>query len=82
VIYAKIASFSELTHANLVKQIADLKTKAGKNIKGYVIDLRNDPGGLLDQAIMVADDFLERGSIVLTKGRGLEETQRANAKAW
>jgi carboxyl-terminal processing protease len=80
VIYAKISSFSELTHANLVKQITDLKSKAGKNIKGYVVDLRNDPGGLLDQAILVTDDFLERGSIVLTKGRSLEETQRANAK--
>jgi carboxyl-terminal processing protease len=79
-IYVKIASFSELTHANLVKQISDLKTKAGRNVKGYVIDLRNDPGGLLDQAIAVTDDFLEQGSIVLTKGRGLEETQRANAK--
>ena len=80
VIYVKIASFSELTHSNLIKQITDLKTKAGKNVKGYIIDLRNDPGGLLDQAILVADDFLERGSIVLTKGRNLEETQRANAK--
>ena len=56
------------------------RSKAGKNLKGYVVDLRNDPGGLLDQAILVADDFLETGSIVLTKGRGLEETQRANAK--
>ena len=80
VIYVKIASFSEQTHANLVKQVTDLKRKAGKNIKGYVVDLRNDPGGLLDQAILVTDDFLEKGSIVLTKGRSLEETQRANAK--
>jgi carboxyl-terminal processing protease len=45
-----------------------------------VIDLRGNPGGLLDQAIAVSDDFLEKGSIVLTKGRGLEETQRANAR--
>jgi carboxyl-terminal processing protease len=80
VLYVKIASFSELTHANLVKQVTDLKKSAGKNLKGYVVDLRNDPGGLLDQAILVTDDFLETGSIVLTKGRGLEETQRANAK--
>ena len=80
VLYVKISSFSEQTHANLVKQVTDLKKNAGKNLKGYVVDLRNDPGGLLDQAILVADDFLETGSIVLTKGRVLEETQRANAK--
>jgi carboxyl-terminal processing protease len=79
IIYAKIASFSEQTHANLVKQITDLK-KATKTVRGYVIDLRNDPGGLLDQAIAVSDDFLDRGAIVLTKGRNLEEAQRANAK--
>jgi carboxyl-terminal processing protease len=76
----KIASFSERTHANLVKQVRDLKNEAGKNIKGYVVDLRNDPGGLLDEAILVADDFLEKGTIVLTKGRGLGETHRANAR--
>ena len=45
-----------------------------------MIDLRGNPGGLLDQAIAVSDDFLEKGAIVLTKGRGLEETQRANAR--
>ena len=80
VIYVKISSFSEQTHANLVKQITDLKSKAGDRVKGYIVDLRNDPGGLLDQAIAVSDDFLERGSIVLTKGRSLEEAQRAAAK--
>ena len=80
VIYAKISSFSEQTHANLVKQVADLKSKAGKTVKGYIIDLRNDPGGLLDQAIEVSDDFLDRGAIVLTKGRNIEEAQRATAK--
>ena len=57
-----------------------LKKTIGKNVKGYVIDLRNNPGGLLDQAIAVSDDFLDKGAIVLTKGRGLEETQRANAR--
>ena len=50
-------------------------------LKGYVIDLRNNPGGLLDQAIMVSDAFLERGEIVSTRGRNAEETQRYNAKA-
>jgi carboxyl-terminal processing protease len=80
VLYVKIAIFNELTHANLVKQVADLKTKAGKNLKGYVVDLRNDPGGLLDQAILVVDDFLEQGTIVVTKSRDPEEVLRAFAK--
>ncbi len=80
VIYAKISSFNELTHTNLVKQITDLKGKAKRPIVGYVLDLRNDPGGLLDQAIAVTDDFVERGVIVLTKGRNPEEVQKAFAK--
>jgi carboxyl-terminal processing protease len=80
VIYVKVSTFNEQTHANLVKQVEALKKTMGKNIKGYVIDLRGNPGGLLDQAIQVSDDFLEKGAIVLTKGRGLEETQRANAR--
>ena len=79
VIYVKISTFNEQTHANLVKQVDALK-KSIKNLKGYVIDLRGNPGGLLDQAIAVSDDFLDKGAIVLTKGRGLEETQRANAR--
>src|SRR5262252_9482304 len=80
VIYVKVSTFNEQTHANLVKAVEGLKKSVGKNLKGYVIDLRGNPGGLLDQAIAVSDDFLEKGAIVLTKGRGLEETQRANAR--
>ena len=79
IIYVKVSTFNEQTHANLVKSVDRLK-KSIKNVKGYVIDLRGNPGGLLDQAISVSDDFLEKGAIVLTKGRGLEETQRANAR--
>src|SRR3979411_3111286 len=79
VIYVKISTFNEQTHANLGKQ-GDTLTKTVKNLKGYVLDLRGNPGGLLDQAIAVSDDFLDKGAIVLTKGRGLEETQRANAR--
>ena len=79
--YVKISTFNEQTHANLVSQLERLKKQIGPSIKGYVVDLRNNPGGLLDQAISVSDDFLERGVIVLTKGRNLEETQRANARA-
>ena len=62
-----------------MKAIETPKKTIGKDLKGYVIDLRNNPGGLLDQAIAVSDDFLERGAVVLTKGRNNEETQRAQA---
>ncbi len=82
IIYAKLSTFNEQTHSSLVKQVEALKKQLGadKQARGYVIDLRNNPGGLLDQAISVSDDFLEKGAIVLTKGRNLEETQRANAR--
>ena len=79
VAYIKVTTFNEQTHANLVKAIDEAKKTIGSNLKGYVIDLRNNPGGLLDQAIAVSDDFLEQGAIVLTKGRNNEETQRAQA---
>ncbi|NOU06895.1 MAG: S41 family peptidase [Hyphomicrobiaceae bacterium] len=83
IIYVKLSTFNEQTHANLVKHVDALKKQMpqGKVARGVVLDLRNNPGGLLDQAIAVSDDFLERGAIVLTKGRNLEETQRANARA-
>jgi carboxyl-terminal processing protease len=80
VVYVKISTFNEQTHANLVNQVENLKKRAGKTIRGYVLDLRNNSGGLFDQAIAVADDFVEKGEIVLTKGRNLEETQRFNAR--
>jgi carboxyl-terminal processing protease len=79
VAYIKITTFNEQTHTNLAKAIEEAKKTLGKDLKGYVIDLRNNPGGLLDQAIAVSDDFLERGAVVLTKGRNNEETQRAQA---
>ena len=81
IMYVKVSTFNEQTHSNLIKQVDALKKSFGKPLRGFVIDLRNNPGGLLDQAISVSDDFLEKGAIVLTKGRGLEETQRANARA-
>ena len=79
VAYIKVTTFNEQTHTNLIKAIEEAKKSIGKDLKGYVIDLRNNPGGLLDQAIAVSDDFLERGAVVLTKGRNNEETQRAQA---
>jgi carboxyl-terminal processing protease len=77
--YVKITTFNEQTHANLIKAIEKAKKSIGPDLKGYIIDLRNNPGGLLDQAIAVSDDFLDRGAVVLTKGRNNEETQRAQA---
>ena len=58
----------------------ELKKQIGPGIKGYVIDLRNNPGGLLDQAIQVSDDLLTGGEIVSTRGRHPEDTQRYDAK--
>jgi carboxyl-terminal processing protease len=78
--YIRITTFNEQTTANLQKAIEDLKKEIGPKLKGYIIDLRNNPGGLLDQAISVSDAFLDQGAIVLTKGRNLEETQRSNAR--
>jgi carboxyl-terminal processing protease len=80
IIYTKISTFNEQTHGNLVKQVEALKKQTNKKIKGYIVDMRNNPGGLLDQAISVSDDFLEKGVIVLTKGRNLEEMQRNQAR--
>ncbi|MEX2165650.1 MAG: S41 family peptidase [Methyloceanibacter sp.] len=78
--YVRVTTFNEQTTANLQKAVEDLKKQLGTNLKGYIIDLRNNPGGLLDQAISVSDAFLDQGSIVLTRGRNLEETQRSNAR--
>ncbi len=79
--YLRITSFNEQTQVGLENAIKDLNTKLGSKLKGYVLDLRNNPGGLLDQAVSVSDSFLERGEIVSTRTRRLEDTQRYNAKA-
>jgi carboxyl-terminal processing protease len=79
--YVRITQFNEQTTDGLKKAIADISTQIpADKLRGYVIDLRNNPGGLLDQAISVSDAFLERGEIVSTRGRDPEETQRFNAK--
>src|SRR3974390_763631 len=78
--YVRITQFTEQTSEGLKKAISDLQTEIpADKLKGYVIDLRNNPGGLLDQAISVSDAFLEKGEIVSTRGRDPEETQRWNA---
>ena len=78
--YIRLTTFNEQTTENLQSAVEDLKKQLGPKLKGYVVDLRNNPGGLLDQAISVSDAFLDQGAIVLTRGRNLEETQRSNAR--
>ena len=81
VAYIRITTFNEQTYKELKTAIAKLQKEIGDKLKGYIIDLRNNPGGLLDQAISVSDAFLEQGAIVLTRGRNQRETQRSNARA-
>ncbi|MBV8747446.1 MAG: S41 family peptidase [Xanthobacteraceae bacterium] len=79
--YIRITQFNEQTADGLTKAIKEINDKIpADKLKGYVLDLRNNPGGLLDQAIAVSDTFLDRGEIVSTRGRDPEETQRFNAR--
>jgi carboxyl-terminal processing protease len=80
IIYLRIKTFSEQTYDELNSAIQKYKKEAGGKLKGYIVDLRNNPGGLLDQAISVSDAFLDKGAIVLTRGRNVNETQRSNAR--
>src|SRR5271169_1209210 len=80
--YIRLTQFNEQTTDGLKKAITDITAKVSDDkLKGYILDLRNNPGGLLDQAISVSDAFLEKGEIVSTRGRNAEETQRFNARA-
>ncbi len=78
--YIRITSFSEQTDSGLNNAMKALKQQAGDKLAGIILDLRNNPGGLLDQAIAVSDDFLEQGEIVSTRGRRTEDAQRYNAR--
>ncbi len=79
--YIRISQFNEQSTEGLKKAIVDLAGQIPpEKLKGYIVDLRNNPGGLLDQAISISDAFLERGEIVSTRGRNAEETQRFNAR--
>ena len=79
--YIRITTFNEQTTEGLKREMASLTTQIGDKLKGYIIDLRNNPGGLLEEAVSVSDAFLDRGEIVSTRGRNAEETQRRTAKA-
>lgn len=78
--YVRITSFSEQTSKHLEKALRELKEELDNNMHGVVLDLRNNPGGLLDQAIDVADAFLEQGEIVSTRGRMQGSTKRFSAE--
>ncbi len=78
--YVRISAFNEETDRGLEKAVRELKKQIGPSLKGWVIDLRNNPGGLLDQAVEVSDDLLNRGEIVSTRGRHPDDTQRYDAK--
>ncbi|MFN3688466.1 S41 family peptidase [Salinarimonas sp.] len=80
--YIRVTQFNEQTFTNLERAVAELTEEIGEDrLRGFVLDLRNNPGGLLDQAIMVSDAFLDRGEIVSTRGRNANETQRFSAKS-
>jgi carboxyl-terminal processing protease len=79
--YIRISSFNEQTTDGLKKAIADLAKEIPQDkLAGYVVDLRNNPGGLLDQAVSVSSTFMTRGEVVSTRGRTPEETQRFTAR--
>ena len=82
VAYIRITSFNEQTESGLRSAMDTLRAEIGEDqLKGVVLDLRNNPGGLLNQAIAVSDAFLERGEIVSTRGRGDDNIERYNAKS-
>jgi len=80
VAYLRITAFNEQTSPGLEEAVTRLAERAGGSLKGYVLDLRNNPGGLLDQAIAVSDAFLDHGEIVSTRGRHPDDAQRYNAR--
>ena len=79
--YIRITTFNEKTTVTLKKAVDKLSKEIGSKLKGFVIDLRNNPGGLLEQATAVCDAFLDKGAIVMTRGRRPVETERHNARA-
>src|SRR4051794_545423 len=78
--YIRITSFNEQTDVGLNNAMKNLKSQAKDKLIGVVLDLRNNPGGLLDQAVAVSDAFLDKGEIVSTRGRRSDDAQRYNAR--
>ena len=78
--YLRISSFTEKTANGVTRAMKKIRKQAGKKLKGLVLDLRNNPGGLLDQSVKVSDAFLDQGEIVSTRSRRTDDAQRFNAK--
>ncbi len=78
--YLRITSFNEQTEVGIKKSIRALKKEIGDEMNGLILDLRSNPGGLLDQAVAVTDAFLEHGEIVQTRGRDPKDIQRYHAR--
>ncbi|MEM7169256.1 MAG: S41 family peptidase [Pseudomonadota bacterium] len=78
--YLRVTTFNQQTTPGLEKAIDEIEAELGDDLEGYVIDLRNNPGGLLDQAISVTDAFMDQGEIVSTRGRAKDDAQRYNAR--
>ena len=82
VAYIRLSQFNEQSYDAIRKGVEDMTKEIGADkLKGFILDLRNNPGGLLEQSIQVADAFLERGEIVSTRGRTPDATQRFSARA-
>jgi len=78
--YVRITSFNEQTDVGLNNAMKSLKQQANNKLIGIILDLRNNPGGLLDQAVAVSDAFLDKGEIVSTRGRRADDAQRYNSR--
>jgi carboxyl-terminal processing protease len=78
--YIRISSFNEQTDVGLNAAMKNLKQQSNNKLVGVILDLRNNPGGLLDQAVAVSDAFLNQGEIVSTRGRRAEDAQRYDAR--
>ena len=80
ILYIRISSFAEENDKNIEKAVKDAQKKLKGKLAGIVIDVRNNPGGLLDQAVAVSDLFLDKGEIVSTRSRNEEETVKYTAQ--
>jgi len=80
VAYVRLTTFNEQTATEMRDKVEELKGKIGDKLTGVVLDLRNNPGGLLDQAVAVSDAFLDKGEVVSTRGRRPDSIQRFNAR--
>jgi carboxyl-terminal processing protease len=78
--YVRLSQFTEQADAGIKQAVKALRQQNGGKLRGLVLDLRNNPGGLLDQAVSVSSDFIDQGEIVSTRARHPEESQRWDAK--